>query len=483
MSELKKMTIHSSKYFSLGVVTMGISMITFPIFTRLLSVEEYGFFALANTTISIALSFSKSGISTSFAKEYPTYEGKDINLLYSTSFWLQCQCAIVISCIYIILIILFRNLLDEFLTKVLLLVSPLLALRTLQALLLGFYRTEEKVDLFNKVSFIFRMGTSIFGIAGLALISEKVLGFFLGATFFESIMVCYLVMRRRFRLLLKDYSGELGLNLLKYGAPLVVYEMSSLIISYADRYQITHYLGAQSLGFYSAGYNLCIYLDNLVSAPMWMAIFPIYTKMWIKEGEEKTKEFLSTCLKYYFALSIPIIFGGAAIGKDLIQLLASEKYSSASEIIPFVLAGLLVYSSYPIAAAGLYLHGKTKNVAIATLLCALLNVALNIYFIPLFGVVGAAYTTLIVNILLLIIITVNAFRYLPITIPLKDIAFYTLFSLIMNLIITSPDIAWRPGRILFMIATGCIVYIFALFSYDKVIRLFVANFVVKRFSR
>lgn len=462
---------------------MGISMLTFPIITRLFSVEEYGYFALVNTTISLALAFSKSGVSTAFAKNYPAYQDTKLSDLYSTSFWLQFLLAVVITCIYLIIILLLRKFLGGFLTKILLVTSPLVILRTMQALLLGFYRAEERVTSFNKISFIFRLGTSTAGIAGLSVINENVAGFFGGALIFESVMIFLLVRGRRLSLMLKDYSSTLGLALLKYGAPLVVYELSSLIIAYADRYQITHYLGAESLGYYSAGYNLCIYIDSVITGPLWMAIFPIYTKMWHREGKEKTRDFLSTCLKYYFALAIPIIFGGSLVGKDLVQLLAGVKYAAASQVIPFVLAGLLIYGAYHITAAGLYLNGKTNSVAIATAFCALLNVLLNAFFIPKFGIAGAAYTTLFANLLLLVIIIVNSFRYVRITIPVADLFMYVLFSGVMVLLISFPNITWMPGRIMFMLVAGFFIYSLEILIYDKSIRSLSKKFLNRMISK
>lgn len=476
MSDLKKLANHSSRYLSLRILSIAISMATFPIMTRLFSVSEYGIFALANTTIAIILAFSKFGFSTAFARDYPAYQHNKPNILYSTSFWLQLESASIITAGYLMVIFLLRNYFGELNTKIYLIIGPILVLRALQSLLFGFYRAEENIRSYNRISLVFKVAVSFFGIVCVMLSQEKIVGFFVGTLIVESAISIYLVYKRKNSFLFSDISWDLGVKLFKYGIPLIVFELSSLLLSMADRYQIQYYLGAEPLGIYSASYNLASYIQESITGPLWMAIFPIYTKIWQHEGSERTRVFLSTCLKYYFAIAIPAIFGIAVIGKDILLFFASKKYASASDILPWVLAGQLIHGMYHIVSAGIYLNQKTKHVAISTALCALLNLALNVVLIPKFGIVGAAYSTFIAYIILITIITADAFQSLPLKFPIKEIFIYTGFSTAMMLLMQLPIFSSILPRIIFMVLLGVVSYASMILIYDRRARLFVSGY-------
>ena len=81
------------------------------------------------------------------------------------------------------------------------------------------------------------------------------------------------------------------------------------------------------------------------------------------------------------------------ISPELVKILAPSSYHDAIYcVIPVVGAGFFVFL-YNIPASVEYFHEKTKYIAVGTMSAAVINILLNLYFIPAFGYVAAAYTT------------------------------------------------------------------------------------------
>jgi len=469
------MVQHASKYLVFQALTMGASLITFPLITRLFSPEGYGNFALANTTIAFVVALSKCGLSTAFARNYPAYVPKDRYSLYASSFWSQTFTASALTAAYVLGISATRDLVGDELADLLLLIAPLCVFKSLEVLLLGFFRSEERIGAYNMSALAFRLGSAFGGIGTAYFAGSGVKGFFIGMMALEGFLVFSLVLARKSLFSPAAISFSLSRKLFRYGAPLIIFELASLIVSMGDRYQIKYYLGAEPLGIYSAGYNLSMYVQQMLTAPLWMAIFPIYTRIFEEEGKEATTEFLQACLKYYFLLAIPLFAGVCGYASDIILILAGGRYSGAASVVPFVLGATLLHGAYHIVSAGLYLKNKTNIIAIFTFFSAFLNLTMNIYLIPRYGFIGAAYSTFISYVLLIMAITFKSYFFLPISFPYPDILKYSFIAFLSYLpisIITKNSSVYNS---IFWSLFSSFIYLLINFYMDKNLISFVSR--------
>jgi O-antigen/teichoic acid export membrane protein len=192
------------------------------------------------------------------------------------------------------------------------------------------------------------------------------------------------------------FSSPLYRELLAFGIPMMIgYELSGLVLSVGDRYVIDGMLGPEPLGLYSAAYNLCQYVQNLVIVSLGQAIMPIYMQMWDQKGVAATSAFIGRSLRTYVMFGIPIVAGLAAVGPELLPSLASEKYASATRILPWVMGGMVMDGTNAMLGAGLFLHRKTRTIMTIVLSCAVLNIVLNLLLVPRLGIEGSAIVTLV----------------------------------------------------------------------------------------
>jgi O-antigen/teichoic acid export membrane protein len=121
---------------------------------------------------------------------------------------------------------------------------------------------------------------------------------------------------------------------------------------------------------------------------------PIYMQMWDQEGADETASFIARSLRTYVLFGAPIIGGVAAVATELLPSLASSKYASASGVLPWVMAGMVVDGTNAMVGAGLFIHRKTRVIMTIVLCCAALNLGLNFVLVPKVGIIGAAVATL-----------------------------------------------------------------------------------------
>jgi O-antigen/teichoic acid export membrane protein len=255
--------------------------------------------------------------------------------------------------------------------------------------------------------------------------------------------------------------------MLMYGLPLFASELSGLLLNIGGRYIINYQLGPEPLGSFSAAYNFSDYLQSILTASFAQAIIPIYFRLWEQKGPEKTAEFLQDSLRYYMAISIPIVAGICAVGPELVRLLASAKYHVSASLITFVIAGMLISGGTPLFSAGVYIKKQTKIVMYSVLAAAVCNIALTIILTRGYGIEGAAVATLVSLTLYAASTAYFGRRTVQVRMPWRDLANFSALSLLMYGVITKIELPSLALRISAQIAGGAVLYVGLLLLIDR----------------
>ena len=481
MSALRRAFSQGSLYTLFQGIGMAVSLISFPILTRILKVEEYGSLALFNATVSILLSLAKCGITTSFIRSYagiPESDDSRLRQLYSSAFGASMAIGLGIVVIYTIAIFFLDDYIGHALTTILLFAGLAILSGDARDLFSAFLRAEEKVMTLSLVGLILRIGSVATGILACMILLGGLKGYIIGSILFEAVVVIllglYFFRRRRFSNRL--FSPAVARQLLLFGMPLLLFELSSLVNDYADRFLIGIFLGAAQVGIYSVGYNFALYVQGLITAPMWMSIFPIYTKIWETDGPAKTSEFLNTLLKYYIALAVLVVAGVTMTSRELITLLASPKFAEAASITPLIIGSIMLYGTTHITGAGFYLIKKTRTIALLTLGCALINILLNLVLIPYWGIRGAAYATIFSYLVLTVLVTAFSRNLLRIQWPIRFFFIYTGAAVVAALIASHIDYQSLLASLLVRSITITLIYTAIILSADRELREKVIGF-------
>jgi O-antigen/teichoic acid export membrane protein len=402
MSSLKTLYRHSSHYLGGRIAVMLLGFVSFPLFTRVFSVADYGAINLITNTVLLLTVVSKFGFQHAVQRYYPeSASASDPNALrryYSTLFYATAMFAVVLSLLFGASVFFgTARFLGITATGTLLLACALVMIRSLRSMQMNLMQMENKTRLFNGMD-ILQKALSIAAICALLFFWKKtVFAFFLGLVAVEGVILLqYLpVLARRDLLSPAMFDGAFLIGALRFSFPLMLAEISWVVLDSGDRFFIQHYLGAQPLGFYAAAYGIAIYLQDVMMAPLQLALFPICMKVWNSEGKKATQDFLSRSLDQFLLAAVAVVCVAIVTSRDAIVLLASKKFQQASTLLPFLVVGLVLSAVTIYFRPGLLIHKRASKIAVATFYASVLNVGLNILLLPRIGLLGAALATMV----------------------------------------------------------------------------------------
>jgi O-antigen/teichoic acid export membrane protein len=480
-NELKKLLRHSSHYLAGLLGAMALGFVSFPIFTRVFSVADYGTIDFVQKILLVRIAVSKMGTQNSALRFYDprgfAADPQAAYRYYSTMFYGMALTAGGVSILFLAGVALAPAAwVSPPLAMLLYLVAALIFLRAMDSILWSFLRIEERTKAYNILSVATKGATIAAVCILLPLAGRSPRTFFLGMTLSEAALAgglgVWLASRRLLHL--KSFDWGLFKTAVAFGTPLVIYEIAFTALLAGDRVLVRHYLGANALGYYSVAYGLSFYVNDLLIAPLNLALLPIYLRLWAAEGRARTIEFLTLGLDLFCMVAVGVFVAAAATSRDAVVLLASAKYSGAGSLMPMLVAGLLIYTTHIFLSAGLLIQKNTREMAKLLLYSAALNIGLNCLLLPRMGLIAAPLVTLVSNTFCVLLLGRASFKFLPLRIPLGKLAGYGLAGLV----------AWgaagsvQAGSVFLNVALkgalAVLVYLGMLYILDSRVRNFAA---------
>ena len=435
-------------------------LIFLPILTKMLGADYYGAWSIMLVTVYLLLPIVMLGLPYGLGRFIPGEKDKHevAEGLFSTIYFVALFSSIGAISIYFLSDVIADGLLKNIAySNIIKLISPLIVLQSLNQICTDFFVLRHKAKKYSmlmiaqtciEISLVYLFissGYSLFGAALGLLISR---GAILGVSMYfivSHIGLCF-------------PSVSVFSSYFRYGIHIVPSAISEWIISSSDKYMIGLFLGAASVGLYSASYGIAtiplvaMYIVTFASSPI---IFKSYDEGRIQD----TQNYLSYSLKYILILIIPSVFGLSILARPILLSLTTAEFARFGIfIIPLVSSSIIFEAVRATYGRVLQLYKRTKLFAIASLTAGLVNIGLNIFFIPHFGIIGAATTTLIAYSITGIIMYRNSQKYIKFSIDKKSILKSISASIIMSLAIFKLN----PGSMVGLISSvsiGIVTYI------------------------
>jgi O-antigen/teichoic acid export membrane protein len=393
------------------------------IYTRLLTPEQYGLYILAITTISITTSIMFEWLNRAMIRYFDEYRRKESLVeFYSTVGLSLAGISILVLFIWYVMI----SLLTSWLTPkfvILLKIGGLVLLTqagyTIILALKRASRESSKYALYSILNALSKLGIAV---AFLYLLHLGPRGILWGMVISASSIVLW----EFYRLYTKELlhfsvcSKKLFKQLLSYGLPLTGVSMASLVLASADRYMIGYFLGAGDVGTYSASYNISNMSVQFLAGILMLAAYPVIIQTFERRDENSTKRLLTKTTAMYIISIMPIAFGITALSKAVGSMFLGESFQDAYRVIPWVAWGGFCFGLTQYIYKPFELKKKTNILVYLVLVAAILNIILNLFFIPQFGILGAAYSTLISYVVYLLVTWVSSRRILIWSFPAKS---------------------------------------------------------------
>jgi O-antigen/teichoic acid export membrane protein len=371
-----------------NVLQRGISLFTVPLFTRLLTTEQYGIYSTYLSWYQVLLIF------TSFNLYYGVFNNAMIKYKNQRARYISSMQGLVIILtvtffvIYLCLKDFFNSLLDMTTPLILLLFIHLLF-----APFMEFWTVHKRFDYKYKIVIIITLIKSILNpILGIIFVlhsEHKDFARIVSVVLVE-VCVCGIVGIYQFIKGKCFFDRKFWKTAIMFNLPLIPHYLSGSILSQSDRIIISKMVGSSEVAFYSVSYNIGMLINIIVTAVNSSLTPWMYKK--IKDNKSSDiKNVVNMLLLLMGILIILLIF----FAPEVLYIIASKEYAEAVYVIPPVAASTFFYFMYNIFANIEFYYEKRIFVFIGSIAAAVLNIVLNCIFIPRLGYYAAGYTTLV----------------------------------------------------------------------------------------
>jgi len=251
-------------------------------------------------------------------------------------------------------------------------------------------------------------------------------------------------------IILKKYlsmpSISVFLGMLKFGAPMVLFALVIPVLNFSDRFFLKLFVSLDDIGIYSIAYKFGMIINMVLVIPLQRGWMPMMYKMGV---EKESHKYYRDILFYYAVFGALVFLGISFFANGLIKMVATPEYLSGVTFVPIITLAYFVNGFRQFFMAGSALNSKNSLLGFASLIGIITNVFLNYFLIKYFGVIGAAWATLISYFLLSTIIYLFSQRLVPInwawnrliklglimlTIFIATFYFQSLYSTLVNFI-------------------------------------------------
>ena len=368
-----------------------ISLVTVPIFTRIMSAEDYGVYSTylawySIITVICTLNMHRciyvNGIAKSKSKE-------DKNKLAISILSL----ATTITAFMFVFYLIFHKVLNTVIglpTIVVIFMFIQILFEPPVSLWLTKQRFEYKYMQTVAVTIGMVILNSVLGILFVLFATAnkgmyRVLSITLVQVFFGGIIYIYFIIKGKKIFSIDDWKHFLIVEL-----PLLPHELSLQLLGSSDRIMITSMVSKATSAIYSVAYSAG-QIISLLKTSIIDAIRPWMYKKIQEKDFESIKNTNNMIFIFVFLLSLVFI----ALAPEIIIIMAPKEYYEAIYVIPPVAASSFFTYLYGIFSQISMYFEKTNKIMIASICSSVLNIVLNIIFIPIFGFLAAGYTTLV----------------------------------------------------------------------------------------
>lgn len=377
----------SIAYTICNIIQKCLSFITVPLFTRLLTTDEYGQFSVYTAWQGIFAIFLTLNLPYgSFSKAMIAYEDKRNQYIAS------CETICMgLSLLFLMIYLPFQRIWSKYLELSTLLVL-LLVFEILAQAGLSFWSGKKRFEFEYKsvvgATLLIAICAPLLAIILVLTMNDRgtarIIGYavvyiIIGGYFF---IYNYMKSRKLFNIDMVKYA-------LRFNLPLIVYYLSQVIFNQSDRLMIKRYIDTSSAGIYSVAYTLSMMLVFVLNAINNSYVPWFYIRL-SKKDTKQNKQISLIIALIMFVLLMGVIWAAP----EIIYVMAGQKYHDAIWVVPPVCISnmLLLYTQYCINIE--FFFEDKKSLVFASILSAVSNIALNAVFIPKYGFIAAGYTTM-----------------------------------------------------------------------------------------
>ena len=372
----------------------GLIFLTTPIFTRLMDKNDIGIFSNITSWFAILTIITTFELYSSISIARFDYKN-NINEYISSTLLLGS----FITGIFYVIALVFHNFFES------LFCVDFITLNIMFIYLL-FYPSVQMFQLNKQINYEYKQSmiisiisailSTLLSIILVLLFNNKlygrIIGYFIPSIIISIIIYIYLICKS------KKITKKYWNYALKISFPLIFHLLAGYLLTSSDKIMITKIISPEANALYSVAYIISMIVNIL-----WYSMNMAWSPWAYEQMDKRCYSNLKETSKPYFIFFLFLVSFFMLIVPETLWIMGGNSYMEAKYVMPPVMVGYIFQFVYSLYVNIEFYHKKQKNIAIGTILAALINISLNAIFIPLFGYIAAAYTTLVGYVLLYII--------------------------------------------------------------------------------
>lgn len=400
----KSLGINSIIYSIKTIIGLVVPLITYPYITRILEIETIGKVNFSSSIISYFSLIAGLGIYTFAVREGAKIRNnqEEINLFASEVFTLNILTTIIAYILFIIMLIVNDKWHDYI--KILLIISVSIPLTTLGV---DWIFTIYEEYAYITIRTVFVQILSVIFLFIFVKTDSDIYWYAIYTVFVGTGSNIFNFIRSKKYLKLHICINK---NMLQYFKPILFLFASSIATQIYLNSDITilgYIASDKEVGLYNCAVKVYNILKTVLLSLSTVSV-PRLAYLIGNSAQEEYDNTFTHIFNLIFYLAIPCSFGLAVVSNDVIVIFAGSKYYISGTYLkilcfscPFSVLGSFL------ASGCLVLFDKENRIFISSIIGAILNIGLNIFLIPRFGSIIASITTLISEIVTVIIHLIN----------------------------------------------------------------------------
>lgn len=459
---------NSFYYMATSLLPMAVNFVVLPLFTRYLTPADYGTLALIQSFSAFLPLILGLQVQSSISRFYFDYTGQEQKVLISTiaafiSIAGILGTAIMLVCAEQILYTVFPRLGHNAI-----LLFKLTIITAFFNMLTEFFKilvmVREKAKLFMQLSlslFAFGLAVNIIEV----MIFEKGAYGVVEATLILAIvqLIAFVFCCRSF--LIGEFRPSLLINPIKFSLPVLPHAIAGIIFMYSDRIILEKYVSLSAIGLYALSDKIAMIFKTAVNQ-LNAAFLPYFFRTAANDRIRAAKDAqaIERTMVFYVSSAICLV---AVFSVEIVYYILDKKFFNAWIMLPILASAYLFRGLYCFASSGIFFEKKTGIIAFITVLAAAVNIAINLLFIPVYGVMAAVFSTLIsymITYFMAVVLSLKIF-YIPLNNKLNLVLIAYMYFVIIacsvinyNFTLQHPSLPlWMYGLKLIMVCG--IIYI------------------------
>lgn len=429
MNKIEKL---GKNFALLTVGSFGSRILTFllvPLYTTVLTTEEYGIVDIINTTVSLVYPIATLVISEAVIRFCLDSES-DLKQVWSVSIGIT---FLGVCLMFAVSPLIFFTAFKEYYIFFMMHAVAMAFESTVSQFVKGLNNVKEYT-----IGGIISTAVIIFcNIIFLLIFKLGLAGYMLALFMGRFVSIVYYVVSLglwKYFVRIQGLDKILINKMLRYAVPMIPNSISWWISNSSDKYIVQYFCGLAANGIYAVAYKI----PTLLTTVSTLFISAWQISAFEDFDSEKSQGFFSVVSNEFIRLNFILASGLIFLTRPLARLLFAQDFYEAWHYVPVLVLGYVFYTVSSFLGTVYTAAKQTKMLFYSTMVAAISNIIMDLIMTPIMGPMGAAIATMISYFIICVIRVIHSKKLMKLAIDWKKLA-PTLILVIVQILIISID--------------------------------------------